>query len=199
MPKGEKWIPAETDVSIRPGWFWHAKENDKVRTPQNLVNLYYQSAGRNSLLLLNIPPNNEGLFEQSDIDAITQFRSILNETFAHNLAKGVVTAALTDNQLSTFVPLALNKPFVINFGKKISFDRAMVQENIATGQKIETALLEYWDGKAWKTISDFTTVGYKRLLRFDAVNTTKARITITAAKGPVQLAALGFYKASSRE
>ena len=143
---GKNWIPAETDVSIRPGWFWHAKENDKVRSPQNLVNLYYQSVGRNSLLLLNIPPNNEGLFEATDIKAIKEFRSILNETFAKNLASIKADKRLTDKKLSTFVPVKTNVPLVVSFGKKVSFDRVMLQENIAYGQKIKSGLIEYWDG-----------------------------------------------------
>ena len=196
---GKNWIPAETDVSIRPGWFWHAKENDKVRSPQNLVNLYYQSVGRNSLLLLNIPPNNEGLFEATDIKAIKEFRSILNETFAKNLASIKAEKRLTDNKLSTFVPLKTNVPLVVSFGKKVSFDRVMLQENIASGQKIKSGLVEYWDGNAWEKLSDFTTVGYKRLIRSKQVETAKVRITITETKGPVQLAEIGFFKASGRE
>jgi alpha-L-fucosidase len=98
--KGPDWIPAETDVSIRPGWFWHEKENTKVRTPQNLVNLYYQSVGRNSLLLLNIPPNRDGLLETTDVNAIKKFREILNETFAHNLVSKK-HKFLIDKKLST--------------------------------------------------------------------------------------------------
>ena len=196
---GKNWIPAETDVSIRPGWFWHAKENDKVRSPQNLVNLYYQSVGRNSLLLLNIPPNNEGLFEATDIKAIKEFRSILNETFAKNLALMKAEKRLTDNKLSTFVPLKTNVPLVVSFGKKVSFDRVMLQENIASGQKIKSGLVEYWDGNAWEKLSDFTTVGYKHLIRSKQVETAKVRITITETKGPVQLAEIGFFKASGRE
>ena len=92
---GDNWIPAETDVSIRPGWFWHETENDKVRTPQNLVNLYYQSTGRNSLLLLNVPPNRQGLFEEQDVKALKDFRAILNETFKTNFAKNHTTPKLT--------------------------------------------------------------------------------------------------------
>ena len=196
---GKNWIPAETDVSIRPGWFWHAKENDKVRSPKNLVNLYYQSVGRNSLLLLNIPPNNEGLFEASDIKAIKEFRSILNETFAKNLASIKADKRLTDKKLNTFVPLKTNVPLVVSFGKKVSFDRVMLQENIANGQKIKSGLVEYWDGNAWEKLSSFTTVGYKRLIRSKQVETAKVRMTITEAKGPVQLAEIGFFKASGRE
>src|SRR5690606_8438740 len=76
-PEGDQWIPTETDVSIRPGWFYHEEENDKVRSGKNLVDLYYTSVGRNSVLLLNVPPNKRGLFADEDIKSLYEFRSIL--------------------------------------------------------------------------------------------------------------------------
>ena len=198
-PDGKKWIPAETDVSIRPGWFWHEKENDKVRSPKNLVNLYYQSVGRNSLLLLNIPPNRDGLFSDYDIASIKAFRRILNETFATNFAKTAVTAKLTDKQLHTFVELKQGQPFTIDLKKAVKVDRAMVQENISGGQRVEEALLEYLDGNEWKKVESFTTIGYKRLLRFNEISSSKFRLTILKSKLPVQLAEIGFFKASKDE
>lgn len=198
-PNGKYWIPAETDVSIRPGWFYHPKENDKVKTPQQLVNLYYQSVGHNSLLLLNIPPNREGLLSQQDVENIRAFRDILNETFKINFSKNKVASSLTDKKLNTFISLSENHPYIIDFKKVIKTDRAMFQENIANGQRIEKGLLEYWDGKSWKKLDGFTTVGYKRLFRFNKITTQKIRVTILKSKGMVQLAELGFFKASSRE
>jgi alpha-L-fucosidase len=198
-PNGKKWIPAETDVSIRPGWFWHEKENNQVRTPQNLVNLYYQSVGRNSLLLLNIPPNNEGLLSATDVSNIKAFRQILNETFRVNFAKGKAAPKLTDNKLNTFIELKANEPLIIDLRKTIKIDRALFQENISTGQRVEEALLEYWDGKEWNTIQSFTTIGYKRLLRFKEVEASKFRFTILRSKATVQLAEIGFFKASKNE
>ncbi len=197
--EGKRWIPAETDVSIRPGWFYHASEDGKVKTPQALVNLYYQSVGRNSLLLLNIPPNRDGLLPQPDVAAIKSFRSILNETFAVNLATGAAGRALTDNQLRTFVTLKEGESRTINFGKPVTFDRGLLQENIATGQRIVSARLECWVDNGWKELSQFTTVGYKRLLRFPPVQTTKVRLTILEARAPVQLAEFGLFKASASE
>lgn len=196
---GKSWIPAETDVSIRPGWFYHAAENDKVKTGKQLVNLYYNSVGRNSLLLLNIPPNREGLLADADVNSLKEFRTILNETFKNNLATGNASTLVTDKKLSTFKTVKVNEPFVINFKKPVTFDRALFQENIAAGQKNEEALLEYWDGKEWKKINQFTTIGYKRLLRFPAVTAAKVRLTILKAKQAVQLSEAGFYKASDKE
>ena len=198
-PNGRLWIPAETDVSIRPGWFWHENENNKVRSPQNLVNLYYQSVGRNSLLLLNIPPNKEGLLEAADIKAIKDFRTILNETFKTNLAKNHTNSKLTDKSLQTFLTLKVNEPLVIDFKQTVTFDRASLQENIATGQRVEEGSLEYWNDNKWSTISTFTTVGYNRLLKFKPVTTSKIRVNISKAKSAVQLAEIGVYKASKQE
>jgi alpha-L-fucosidase len=198
-PHGKKWIPAETDVSIRPGWFWHEKENEKVRTPQNLVNLYYQSVGRNSLLLLNIPPNSEGLLSAADVSSIKAFRQILDETFKVNFAKDKVAPKLTDKRLSTFIDLKEKQSLTINLKQQFKIDRALLQENITKGQRAEEVLLEYYDGKEWKVIQAFTTIGYKRLLRFNEVETSRLRITILKCKAAVQLAELGFFKASKNE
>src|SRR5262249_40435978 len=137
---GKKWIPAETDVSIRPGWFWNEKENNQVRSAKNLVNLYYQSVGRNSLLLLNTPPNSDGLLDEGDIRAIDSFRAILNQTFEHNLAGGKTTNVLTDKSLSTFISLKKDQSFVIDLGKEKVFDRLLMQENIEDGQSIKQGL-----------------------------------------------------------
>jgi alpha-L-fucosidase len=198
-PAGRQWIPAETDVSIRPGWFYHPAEDNKVKSPAQLVNLYYQSVGRNSLLLLNIPPNRQGKLSPQDVASIRDFRMILKETFANNLARSVADRRLTDRKLQTFVTLKQGEPLTLSFKKKISFDRAMLQENIANGQLNESARLEYWADGQWKTLSEFTTVGYKRLLRFPQVSTTKVRLTVLKSKQPVQLAELGFFKASPKE
>lgn len=198
-PNGKLWIPAETDVSIRPGWFYHEEEDDKVRSAQNLVNLYYTSVGRNTVLLLNIPPNKKGMFAKQDVENLYEYRSILDETFHKNLAKIGVNASLTDGLLESHIVLQTNKPFVVTLKKKVSFDRIALQENIAEGQKNEEATLEYWDGKAWRLLSEFTTIGYKRLLRVPLTTTDKIRITVKKSKSPVQLAELGLYKASSRE
>lgn len=199
-PNGKLWIPAETDVSIRPGWFYHAAEDSKVKTAKQLVNLYYQSVGRNSLLLLNIPPNRQGLFADPDVASLRDFRAILNETFKTNLlASQKSNHNLTDNKLNTFISLPPGQSIVFNLNKKSTFDRALFQENIAQGQRNETALLEYWDGSKWQKINQFTTIGYKRLLRFPPVQTDKIRLTIIKAKEPVQLAEVGLFKASARE
>ena len=151
------------------------------------------------MLLLNIPPNNDGLLEDKDIGSIKEFRSILDETFAVNLLNDKVNKQLTDKALKTYITMKENVPLIIDFKKEMSFDRAMLQENIANGQTIEEGKLEYWDGNKWLLINTFSTVGYKRLLRFEAVRASQIRLTILKSKGSVQLAEAGLFKASSRE
>jgi len=194
---GPVWIPAETDVSIRPGWFYHATEDSKVRTPANLVKLYYESVGRNSLLLLNIPPNREGLLAESDVASIRNFRRILNETFRKNLV--AKAAKLTDGKLGTFVEIEAGKPLEVQLMGEPLIDRIAIQENIENGQQIINGQVEYWNGRTWQPLKSFTTVGYKRLIRFPEVRTSKLRLMIKQAKGPVQLAEVGAYKASDGE
>ena len=194
---GKQWVPAETDVSIRPGWFYHPAEDAKVRSGKNLVNLYYQSVGRNSLLLLNVPPNREGLFSEPDIASLKEFRSILDETFKTNLVAR--QPKLTDGKLATFTTLSANQPLVLELNGEQTFDRIAIQENIATGQRVASGKIEYWNGTAWQPLQTFTTVGYKRLMRFPAVKATKLRLSFTNTNGPVQLAEVGVYKASARE
>ncbi len=199
-PNGKLWIPAETDVSIRKGWFYHPKEDSTVRTPQNLVNLYYKSVGRNSLLLLNIPPDTRGKLHEIDVANLKEMRTILNETFKTNLAKKGLTNSLKDNDLTTDTPLSKTAAMVVNFGKKMRFDRLLIQENITKGQRIASAKVEYWDGSDWQLLSAFSTVGYKRLLRFDPVVSSKIRLTVIDAKTPtVYVSEVGVFKASAKE
>nr|WP_235985427.1 alpha-L-fucosidase [Spirosoma utsteinense] len=196
-PTGKQWVPAETDVSIRPGWFYHSAEDSKVRSAQDLVNLYYQSVGRNSLLLLNVPPNRDGLLADSDVASLAAFRRVLNETFKTNLV--AKNPKLTDKQLTTFLPLSATQPLTIDLNGEQTFDRILIQENIANGQRIASGRVEYWNGTEWQSIQTFTTVGHKRLLRFPAVRSSLIRLMVTNASGPVQLAEVGVYKASAGE
>ncbi len=196
---GASWIAPETDVSIRKGWFYHASENATVKSGKALVDLYYKSVGRNSLLLLNIPPNKKGLFDERDIASLTDFRTILDETFSKNLLANVVFGNLTDKKIESYVELNSGVSFEMDFKKEVEFDRFMLQENIAQGQSIENGELEFWDGKAWQILQDFTTVGYKRLMRFKPIRTSKIRLTILKAKSKILLAELGCFKASLKE
>lgn len=198
-PDGSLWMPAETDVSIRPGWFYNPAHNTRIKSGKELVDIYYQSVGRNSVLLLNVPPDHKGVISDADIASLRDFRSILEETFKTNLASGKAPPALTDNKLRTFVTIREGTSQTIDLGSRKEFDRMLLQENIAGGQRQEEALVEYWDGGSWQRLTSFTTIGYKRLLRFPLIRTNRIRFTVKKARMPVELAEIGFYKASGRE
>jgi alpha-L-fucosidase len=207
---GTVWRPGECDVSIRPGWFWHRKEDDKVRSLENLVDLYFKSVGRNSLLLLNIPPNDKGLFFDVDVQRIAEFRAKLDVMFKKNLAAGCsATASNTRGNDAAFGPAhALDGKFdsywatddgvkeawlEVDLGKPTKFNVACLQENIALGQRIEAYRLERWDGNAWQAIAKGTTVGYKKLERFDAITAQRVRCTVEKSRAAITLQTFALY------
>lgn len=207
--KGLVWYPAETDVSIRPGWFYHAKEDSLVKTPQKLLDIYYSSVGRNGVLLLNIPPDGRGLVHEADVAALQGWKALRDATFKNNLAKGAVitstngvrpAALLDDNYATYWTTKGSDTTAVIELDLKgtKTFDVLMLQEQIAVGQRIESFVLEYQSGGQWMKATEGTTVGYKRLLRFDAVTANKVRLRITASRLQPTLAAFGLYKQAAQ-
>jgi len=202
--KGLVWFPAETDVSIRPGWFYHAAEDSKVKSPEKLLDIYYNSVGMNSVLLLNIPPDKNGLINEADIQSLQAWKKLRDETFKTNLAENAavecanglhLNAMLDDDYQTYFTTGGSDTSATITFTLKgaKTFDVLLLQENISIGQRVEKFMLEYWDGKAWAKATDGTTIGYKRLLRFPAVTTNKVRLTLSARLNPA-IAAFGLYK-----
>jgi alpha-L-fucosidase len=202
------WYPAETDVSIRPGWFYHEKEDGEVKTPEKLVDIYFSSVGRNSVLLLNVPPDKRGLIHENDIRSLTGMRRILDETFKTNLATDARIKASSEDKKHR-APLILDSDrstyWTTNEGvesailefelpEKRTFDVALLQENIRIGQRIEEFILEAWDGKTWAPVAKGTTVGYKRLLRFPETTAQKIRLVISKSRTHPTLAAFGLFK-----
>ncbi|WP_423147143.1 alpha-L-fucosidase [Rubrolithibacter danxiaensis] len=202
--KGLVWYPAETDVSIRPGWFYHPNEDSKVKSARELLDIYYSSVGRNSVLLLNIPPDKQGLINESDIKSLKGWKELRDRTFAKNLLvnavafseNGLNTKALTDENLKTyFTTRAKDTSTIIEFKlkKPAMFDVFLLQENIQSGQRIENFALEYLENGEWKEVTHGTTVGYKRLLRFDPVTANKLRLKINSRWNP-EISKIGLYK-----
>lgn len=203
--KGLVWYPAETDVSIRPGWFYHEKEDSKVKTPEKLLDIYYSSVGRNGVLLLNIPPNKEGLIADSDIKSLQELTRLRTETFKKNLAKGasIVSAngknpkAMLDGKYSTsWTTKGSDSTAVIemNLSRAETFDVLALQENITVGQRIEKFVFEYWDGKDWKEAARGTTIGYKRLMRFEPVKAARVRLRIEQSRLNPTISEFGLHK-----
>lgn len=198
-PDGDKWVPAEVDVSIRPGWFWHEKENDKVKTPEQLFDIYLSSVGRGSNLLLNIPPDKRGLFHENDVKALQGFRAILNKEFALNLAaKARVTATHTRSKDAAFSPLNITDgkadtywatrdehttgSYTIALRQPQKVKYIVLQEYIQLGQRVKSFEVEAWTNQTWKKIADGTTIGYKRILKVNPIVTDKIRVNILGAK-----------------
>lgn len=215
-PKGKDWIVGQCDVSIRPGWFYHANEKQGVKTPSQLVDLYYKSVGRNAVFLLNIPPNTDGLMDEEDVASLKEFKAILDQTFSINLIKGaVVKASNTRGDLKSFgANLIIDNSdetfwaaddkldsvfFEINLPKVTNFDRMLLQEPIAFGQRIAKFYVQAFVNNQWKTIASETTIGLKRLLRFDAINTKKIRVVLKEYYGAPAISNLGIYKSTAKE
>jgi len=207
------WYPSEVDVSIRPGWFYHASQDERVKTPEKLIDIYYSSVGYNSVLLLNLPPDRRGLIHENDVRSLRQMKIALDATFKTNLAanakliasntrSGYDVAATIDQDkgchLDTYWITSEgvdSATIVFEFEKPQIFDRALVQENIRIGQRIEAFMIEAWDGVAWQPITGGTTVGYKRLLRFPVATASKIRLTISQSRTSPTLANFGLFKA----
>lgn len=203
--EGVIWYPSEVDVSIRPGWYYHEKEDSRVKSPQKLIDIYYSSIGKNSLLLLNLPPDKRGLIHENDIHSLKEMRRILDDTFRHNLLSSgkstpVDADVFTDGVLETYWQGESEKDMIeISFDGKKRFDRLLLQENITEGQRIEKFVLEGWIDSEWERIAEGTTVGYKRILRFDPVETEKVRVVVNESRDLPQIAEIGFFKASDEE
>jgi len=183
-----------------------------VKSIRHLVDIYYRSVGRNSVLLLNIPPDRRGLFHENDVARLRELRTVLDETFKTNLAAGKpVTAGETNNEhpakgitdgdpLSYWIPNeAVGASFEVDLGGAATFDRAMIQEQIRTGQRVESFVLEVPDGQGWREIARATTIGYKRLLRFPEVTAARVRVTILDARDRPTISEFGLFKASAKE
>ncbi len=196
---GNKWIPAEVDVSIRPGWFYHAKEDSLVKSPEQLFEIYLSSVGRGSTLLLNIPPDQRGLFHEKDIASLKGYKQILDREFAINLAKNANVKAssyrsgsieysarnITDgNKDSYWATDDIKKTgsFVIDLGKESLVKYISLQEYIKLGQRVKSFSIDVWKDGKWQKAADGSTIGYKRIMRIEPVKSSKIRITISDSK-----------------
>ncbi|OUJ74345.1 alpha-L-fucosidase [Hymenobacter crusticola] len=199
------WYPAEIDVSIRPGWFHHPAEDDKVKTPAQLLDIYNSSVGRNGVLLLNIPPDKRGLISQQDIASLKAWKAAIDKTYAKNLLKTAKvsganasqTKALLDDKYTTYWSTGGNDTTAtIDFtlSSPQDFDVLQLQENIAVGQRIEKFVFEYKSGEEWRTVVAGTTVGFKRILKFEPLQAQYLRLRITSSRLNPTLSSMGLYK-----
>ncbi|MBQ2362290.1 MAG: alpha-L-fucosidase [Bacteroidaceae bacterium] len=179
------WYPSEVDVSIRPGWFYHAEQDGQVRSLANLVNIYYRSVGCNSVLLLNIPPDRRGLIHEIDVQRIKELSEYINKTFATNyVEKGKQDWAAQVGE---------SKEYDVKPGAMVN--TFLIQEDITKGQRVEDFLVEVYSNGAWQYATEGTTIGYKRLLRFSDCQPEKVRVTIRDARATANISNVGLYYA----
>ncbi len=197
------WYPAETDVSIRPGWFYHEKDDTLVKTPEKLLDIYFSSVGRNGVLLLNMPPDKRGLFHETDVKHLSEWKAKRDSIFNFNYLTHInkkdwhkSVENLMDGSDNTCVQIEkgnLTPTLEFHWDKPITTNVFAIQENIRAGQRVEKFIIEYLKDGEWTTLTEGTTIGYKRLLRFDEISTTALRVSILSSRATPQIAELGFY------
>ncbi len=209
---GTHWVPAEVDVSIRPGWYYHASEDEKVKSLSHLTDIYYNSVGRNASLLLNFPVDTRGLIHEKDAEQVLKLAETIRNDFSDNLAQGKrVTASNTRGNSKRYSPSGvtdgnpdtywatddniISASLEIRFEKPEKMNRFLIQENIRLGQRVKKFKLEALVGETWQTLADETTIGRKRILRFPAVEATKLRVTIEDSKASPAISNVGVYYA----
>ena len=206
---GRYWIPAEADVSIRPGWFWRESENDRVKSVDELMDIYIGSVGRNSLLLLNVPPDTTGRIHPVDSARLMEFRQRLDRVFGENLAEGarVRTSSsfglryrggnMLDGRYDRFWAAAGRDTcatFELELPGERLFSILELKEYIPLGQRIRSFVVEIPDGGGkWRTLAEGTTVGYRRLLRIPPVRARRLRVRILSSKASPVLCGVGLY------
>ncbi len=207
---GKKWIPAEVDVSIRPGWFYHKNEDSLVKSPERLLEIYLTSVGRGSVLLLNVPPDQRGLFQENDVKSLQGFKKLLDSEFKVNLAKNARATAssyrgnaatydaskLTDGKKETYWATdddTLTGSVEIDLAKKQSVKYISLQEYIRLGQRVKSFTIDALEQDGWKEVASGTTIGYKRILKIAPVETGKIRVNIKGSRACPLISAVEVY------
>jgi alpha-L-fucosidase len=174
------WYPAECDVSIRPGWFYHAAEDAKVKSLERLLEIYYQSVGRNSVLLLNVPPDRRGLIHESDVQRLAELGAAIQQRFSRSLAE-------THGQGQS-VELKLPSPAKI--------DHAILMEDIRHGERVRGYVLEVLQPAGWKEVRQGAVIGHKQIVRFPPWEASAVRLRVTASLAEPRIRKLAVYSVS---
>lgn len=211
-PDGKSWAPPEVDVSIRPGWFYHPAEDDKVKSVDTLVRIYEQSVGRGANLLLNIPPDRRGLIPDRDAETLAQFGARIAATYRHDLARSAAaTSAQVRGRAPEFGAGRVNDgdartywaadedvtsgSIELAWKSAVTFDRVILQEPIALGQRVEAWTVDVEKDGSWRQVAEGTTIGHKRIATFAPVTASRVRVTITKARACPALSTVGVYLA----
>ncbi|MBO5440732.1 MAG: alpha-L-fucosidase [Clostridia bacterium] len=203
---GEAFIPGEADVSIRPGWYYHSHQDSQVRTPKNLIQLWFNSIGRNAGFLLNVPPDRRGLLHENDVKSLLEFRKILNESFSVSLAKDAKIEASSsrpecdaENIISkenVYAPLDSDRTpeIVLSFENEIEFNTISISELIELGHKVTDISFYAYIENDWKLLFNNKVVGYKICQHFDTVKSSRVKIKVNEALDTPILHSFGIYK-----
>lgn len=190
---GLQWTAPECDVPLRKGWFYHPEEDNTVRSPEALFELYMKSVGRGGCLDIGIAPDRRGLLHEHDVAALRDFGNMLSRTFGNDLASmSSANKALIDGDRYSY---AAGKQHVIEWGTPREFNLLRVRENIRLGQRADSMKVEAWMDGAWKEIANATSIGSARILQFPMVRTSKLRITVSAPVEPA-ISEIGVFKKS---
>ena len=207
---GNYWVPAEVDVSIRPGWFYHASQDSLVRSPENLLELYYSSVGRNSNLLLNIPPDRRGLLHENDVKSLMAFRDLRNKEFEKDLARGSKISAtgtrgkeyepenVIDGDPDTYWATKDNQTtadLVIDLGSATEVNRIILMEYIKLGQRVQGFSVSGLVNGQWLPLIEGTTIGHKIIRKFPVVKATKIKVSISKSKACPVISDIELYRA----
>lgn len=179
------WYPSEVDVSIRPGWFYHAEEDGKVKSLKHLSDIYFQSVGYNSVLLLNIPPDRRGLIHEADIKRLKDFAAYRKRVFADNRVK----------KGRKYWDAVSGSEAVYSLKPESEINVVMLQEDITKGQRVESFTVEALTDNGWKEVGKGTTIGYKRILRFPAVSADRLRVRINECRLTAHINRVAAYYA----
>ncbi|WP_229379855.1 alpha-L-fucosidase [Fibrella forsythiae] len=208
---GTHWVPTEVNCSIRPGWYYHASEDNKVKSLEHLVDIYYSSLGRNGNWLLNLPVDRRGLVHENDEKRLMELKAYTDKA-SHNLAGGkTVTSNSVFSKASTYAASnvldgnrdtywaaakeAKQATLDIDLGKSTTLNRLLIEEYIALGQRVKKFSVSAWQNGQYQAIATGTTIGNRRILRFPTVTTSKLRISIDEAKASPLIGNIEVYNA----
>jgi len=197
---GVYWYPAEVNVSIRPGWFWHSSQDSLVKGADRLADIYLNSVGRNAVLLLNVPPDNRGLIGDNDISSLKEFKRWIDDLYDTDLLNGARpygtgSSAAIDGDNNTSWSPEINRMASFVPAIAATFNIALLQEDISKGQRVEKFIIEALSDNHWDTIASGTTIGYKRLLRFPEVRADEIRLTIVSARATPHISTFALFNA----
>jgi len=187
-PGGSVWRPAETDTSIRPGWFYHPAEDERVKPVEQLVGIWLTSVGRNSKLLLNVPPTRDGVLHTTDVARLAALRAHLSSVFAEDFAAGRPVAWRVTGGRTAVAE--------VDFGKTVTIGLARLEENIARGQCVARyAVQGRVDGAGeWRELARGTTVGYRKVDRFEPAALRRVRVVVEDAVATPRPLRIGLYR-----